>query len=117
MPEARSARLKRIRILAWALTLLALLILLVSAYIRLSGAAEDVDEAGPDPVRVGTEYANQGKHDHQRQQRRGMARGRLDRAGAQALRDEDEAEYQCQRGDAAMQDARRAALQLGRTGQ
>ena len=38
MPEARSARLKRIRILAWVLTALALLILLVSAYIRLRGA-------------------------------------------------------------------------------
>lgn len=38
MPEARSARLKRIRILAWVLTLLALLILLVSAFIRLRGA-------------------------------------------------------------------------------
>jgi cytochrome c oxidase assembly protein subunit 15 len=36
--ENRAARLKRIRILAWALTLLSLLILLVSAYIRLRGA-------------------------------------------------------------------------------
>lgn len=36
--ENRSARLKRIRILASALTLLALLILLVSAFIRLRGA-------------------------------------------------------------------------------
>jgi cytochrome c oxidase assembly protein subunit 15 len=38
MPEARSARLKRIRILAMALTALSLLILLVSVYIRLNGA-------------------------------------------------------------------------------
>lgn len=38
MPEVRSARLKRIRNLAVALTLLALLILLVSAFIRLRGA-------------------------------------------------------------------------------
>lgn len=38
MPEARSARLKRIRILAMVLTALSLLILLVSANIRLSGA-------------------------------------------------------------------------------
>ena len=38
MPETRTARLKRIRILAWVLTALSLLILLVSAYIRLSGA-------------------------------------------------------------------------------
>jgi cytochrome c oxidase assembly protein subunit 15 len=36
--ENRTARLKRIRILAVALVLLSLLILLVSAYIRLSGA-------------------------------------------------------------------------------
>jgi heme a synthase len=36
--ENRTARLKRIRILAMALALLSLLILLVSAYIRLSGA-------------------------------------------------------------------------------
>ena len=38
MPESRTARLKRIRILARVLTALSLLILLVSAYIRLSGA-------------------------------------------------------------------------------
>ena len=36
--ENRTARLKRIRILAVALVLLSLLILLVSAHIRLSGA-------------------------------------------------------------------------------
>lgn len=38
MPEARSARQKRIRILAMVLTALSLLILLVSAHIRLRGA-------------------------------------------------------------------------------
>lgn len=38
MPEARAARLKRIKILALVLTALSLLILLVSAYIRLNGA-------------------------------------------------------------------------------
>jgi cytochrome c oxidase assembly protein subunit 15 len=38
VPEARSARLKRIRIVAMVLTALSLLILLVSANIRLSGA-------------------------------------------------------------------------------
>jgi cytochrome c oxidase assembly protein subunit 15 len=38
MPEARNARLKRIRILAWVLTALALVILVVSSYIRLRGA-------------------------------------------------------------------------------
>lgn len=39
--ETRTARLQRIRILALALTALSLLILLVSAYIRLSGAGLD----------------------------------------------------------------------------
>lgn len=38
MKDNRSARLKRIRILAWVLTALSLVILLVSAYIRLGGA-------------------------------------------------------------------------------
>jgi heme a synthase len=38
MKENRAARLKRIRILAWALTALSLVILLASAYIRLGGA-------------------------------------------------------------------------------
>ena len=38
MMENRSARLNRIRMLAWVLTALSLLILLVSAYIRLNGA-------------------------------------------------------------------------------
>ncbi len=38
MMENRSARLNRIRILAWMLTVLSLAILLVSAYIRLKGA-------------------------------------------------------------------------------
>jgi cytochrome c oxidase assembly protein subunit 15 len=38
MKETRTARLKRIRILAWVLTALSLLILLVSANIRLGGA-------------------------------------------------------------------------------
>jgi heme A synthase len=38
MKEDRSVRLKRIRLLAWALTALSLVILLASAYIRLGGA-------------------------------------------------------------------------------
>ena len=82
-----------------------------------AGAAQDVDEARPDPVRIGTEQADEGKGDHQRQQRRGPARGRLDRLRAQALRDEDEAEHQGQRSGAAVQDARRVAVQVGRAGQ